>query len=132
MYYKRKLCCYNLTIYEQAEPHDAHCYLWSEVDGRRGSNKIGTCLLQYLQNLPNHVQEVSMFSDTCGGQNRNQNITAILYYAVQTIQNLKSIEEKFLESGHTYMECDSMHSAIEFAKKNSAVRQSESVVSVLK
>ena len=49
MYYKRKLCCYNFTVYEQAEPNDGHCYLWSEVDGRRGSNEIGSCLLQYLQ-----------------------------------------------------------------------------------
>ena len=73
--------------------HDAHCYLWSEVDGRRGSNEIGSCLLQYtqyLQSLPNSVQEISMFSDTCGGQNRNQNVTAVLYYAVQTIHNQKS------------------------------------------
>ena len=31
LYYKRKLCCYNLTVYEQAEPHDANCYLWSEA-----------------------------------------------------------------------------------------------------
>jgi hypothetical protein len=27
------------------------------------------------------------------------------------------IDHKFLESGHTQMECDSMHAAIEFAKK---------------
>jgi len=26
MYYKRKLCSYNFTVYEQAEPNDGHCY----------------------------------------------------------------------------------------------------------
>ena len=26
MYYKRKLCCYNFTIYEQAKPNDAYCF----------------------------------------------------------------------------------------------------------
>ena len=121
MYYKRKLCCYNFTVYEQAEPNDGHCYLWSEVDGRRGSNEIGSCLLQYLQSLPNTVQEISMFSDTCGGQNRNQNVAAVLLYAVQSIDHISVIEQKFLEKGHTYMECDSMHSAIEFAQRNSSV-----------
>jgi len=61
-----------------------------------------------------------MFSDTCGGQNRNQNIAAVLLYAVQSIDHINVIEQKFLEKGHTYMECDSMHSAIEFAQKNSS------------
>jgi len=121
MYYKRKLCCYNFTFYEQAEPNDGHCYLWSEVDGRRGSNEIGSCLLQYLQSLPNTVQEISMFSDTCGGQNRNQNVAAVLLYAVHSIDHISVIEQKFLEKGHTYMECDSMHSAIECAQRNSSV-----------
>jgi len=64
MYYKRKLCCYNFTVHEQAQPHEAHCYLWSEVDGKRGSNEIGSCLLQYLHSLPDSVTEVLMFSDT--------------------------------------------------------------------
>ena len=62
-----------------------------------------------------------MFSDTCGGQNRNQNVAAVLLYAVQSIDHIRVIEQKFLEKGHTYMECDSMHSAIEFAHKNSSV-----------
>ena len=33
------------------------------------------------------------------------------------LPNIEIIDHKFLESGHTQMECDSMHSAIEFAKK---------------
>lgn len=33
-------------------------------------------------------------------------------YAVTTCKNLKSIDLKFLVSGHSEMECDSMHSAI--------------------
>ena len=121
MYYKRKLCCYNLTIYEQAPPNEAYCYLWSEVNGKRGSNEIGSCLFNYLKRLPNHISEISMFSDTCGGQNRNQNVCAILLHAVRTIDHIDVIEQKFLEKGHSYMECDSMHSAIERAKKNTSI-----------
>jgi len=61
-----------------------------------------------------------MFSDTCSGQNRNQNIAAVLLYVVQSIDHISVIEQEFLEKGHrpTYMECDSMHSAIEFAQSN--------------
>ena len=117
MYYSRKLCVYNLCIYNQAPPNEASCYCWSEVEGKRGSNDIGTCLFKWLNDLPDTVHEVSLFSDTCGGQNRNQNVAAMFLYAVRNTQ-LRVITHNFLESGHSHMECDSMHSAIEREKKN--------------
>nr|CAI5849169.1 unnamed protein product [Callosobruchus analis] len=40
MYYSRKLCGYNLTLYEGAPPNNAYCYTWSEVNGARGSIEI--------------------------------------------------------------------------------------------
>lgn len=56
--------------------------------------------------------------DTGGGQNWNQQVTAVLMHAVQKVVHLKRVELKFLESGHSHMECDSMHSAIKSAKTN--------------
>ena len=101
-YYSRKLCVYNLCFYSSAPPNEAHCYCWSEVEGGRGSNEIGTCLFQWLSQLPPTVKEVSFYSDTCGGQNRNQNVAALLMYAVQKTQ-VETITHNFLESGHSYM-----------------------------
>uniref|UniRef100_A0A6P7F5F0 Uncharacterized protein LOC114326508 n=1 Tax=Diabrotica virgifera virgifera TaxID=50390 RepID=A0A6P7F5F0_DIAVI len=115
-YYSRKICVYNLTIYV-GYGEKAHCFTWNELNGKRGSNEIGSTLFKFLQSLPSVVNHVSLFCDTCGGQNRNQNVAAVMLYAVQMIPNLKIIEIKFLESGHSHMECDSMHSAIESAKK---------------
>ena len=48
-------------------------------------------------------------------QNRNQHVAALFLYLVQ-VTNLDVIEHKFLESGHIFMEVDSMHSAIGSAK----------------
>ena len=45
-YYKRKLVLYNLTVYEGTQ--DGYCFMWSEVDGKRGSNEIGSILYKYL------------------------------------------------------------------------------------
>lgn len=45
------------------------CYCCSEVKGRQGSNDIGTCLYEWLCQLPDTITEV-LFSDTCGGLNR--------------------------------------------------------------
>lgn len=37
-YYKRKLACYNFTMYDLGE-HKIYCYLWDETIGRKGSNE---------------------------------------------------------------------------------------------
>lgn len=120
MYYSRKLCAYNLCVYNAGPPNDAFCYCWSEVEGGRGSNEIATCVYEWLCQLPSNVTEVSLFSDTCGGQNRNQNVAAMFLYAVQNT-SLQIITHNFLESGHSHMECDSMHAAIEHEKKSTCV-----------
>ena len=117
LYYKRKLVVYNFTVYENPSSM-GNCYLWTEVDGRKGSDEIGTCLLKYFQEIPDSISKVDIFSDNCGGQNKNIQIVAACLYAVNTIDHLKEIQHTFLETGHTQMECDSMHSAIEHAKKH--------------
>ena len=116
LFYKRKLSTYNLTLYNQGNG-DGHCFLWSEEKGGRGSAEIGTCLLRHLESLPNSVEHVTLFSDCCCGQNRNKYVAAALLYVVRT-SAISIIEHKFLESGHTQMEVDSIHSAIETAQKN--------------
>ena len=61
------------------------------------------------------VQKVLFYSDNCGGQNRNKFI-ALIYMEAVIAAPLQSITHKFLETGHTQNERDSMHSTIEQAK----------------
>lgn len=102
MFYSRKLNMFNLTIYESSTPNDAYCYTWTEVNGKRGSSEIGSCLLKWFQSLNNEVTEVTLYSETCGGQNHNQNILALMLFIVQKT-HIKKIEHKFMESGHSMM-----------------------------
>lgn len=125
IYYIKKLCTYNLTIYDQDRPHDVYCFVWNETDGRRGALEIATCLYRYLSYLPTTVQSVRFFSDSCIGQNRNRYVSFALALAVQRYPSIRVIDQKFLETGHTYMECDSCHSAIETAKKHRRVNSPE-------
>ena len=120
LYYMRKLNCYNLSIYNLASTH-VTCYLWSEVDAQMGSCEIGTCLYLQLMSLPNTKIHAIFYSDACSGQNRNQFIASCLLHVVINHQSIKVIDYKFLESGHTQMECDSMHYAIEFAKRKTEI-----------
>ena len=114
-YYKRKLVLFNLTIYQGSQ--EGYCFVWMETEGGRGANEIGSILFRYLSQLPSHIKEVSFFFDSCSGQNRNQHVTAMMLHAVRTLP-VEIIEQKFLVSGHTQMECDSMHSAIEHSSRN--------------
>ena len=43
-YYSRKLCVYNLTVWEGKKPNDGHCFCWPEIEGKRGSNEIASCI----------------------------------------------------------------------------------------
>ena len=45
LFYKRKLCTYNMTMFNLAIKEE-QCYLWDETVGKRGSNVIGSGLLK--------------------------------------------------------------------------------------
>ncbi|WAR00653.1 hypothetical protein MAR_025025 [Mya arenaria] len=100
MYYMRKLCVYNLSVFDLGYGKGSG-YLWSEANGMRGSSEIATCLRLYLLSLPSEVEHI--------------------------------LDHKFLESDHTHMKCDSIHSAIEFAKKKTQIfvpSQGDTVISM--
>lgn len=121
MFYKRQLSVYNLTIYDGAEGI-ANNFLWDETKAGRGANQIGSCLFKYFTELPPEVTQVIMYSDTCTGQNRNSHIAAMCFSALQKNPNLKSIDHKFMVSGHSHMECDTAHAMIEKKKKRTDMR----------
>lgn len=51
MYYMRKLCCYNLSVYSLGDA-TATCFVWTEIDAKRGASEVATCLIKHFQALP--------------------------------------------------------------------------------
>ena len=86
-YYTKKIDIYNLTIYDQASKA-GFCYVWEEYQGQRGSCAIGTCLDNYVASLPFDIRKISLFSDCCSGQNRNQFTAIALLNAVNKSENI--------------------------------------------
>lgn len=74
----------------------------------------------YLKSLPDTIKHVSLYSDSCGGQNRNRLLAALLLYAVRQLP-IEVIDHNFLKIGHTDMEVNSMYSAIETNKKHQRI-----------
>lgn len=116
IFYKRKYAVYNLTIYEVAAKQ-GHAFLWDETNGNRGSNEIATCVLKFILSLPTETKHLILYSDSCPGQNRNAVIACMLQYSLSVHETLETIRMNYLEPGHTHMECDSMHAAIERASE---------------
>ena len=116
-FYKRRLGVYNLTIYDYKNG-DAHCFMWPENEGRRGSNEVASCLFKYMDvQSKQGIKQITMFSDNCAGQNRNRFVAFALNFARKHFK-LDKITHIFLEKGHTETENDSVHATIERKVRN--------------
>lgn len=113
MYYKQKLQVHNLTIYN-LKTKEAFCHVWTEVDGDMSSEMFSFIQYSHFKNyiLKNrNINNLIIWSDGCGYQNRNVCVSNTFIHLANEF-NI-NISQKFLVSGHTQMECDSMHSLIE-------------------
>ena len=72
----------------------------------------------YIKSIPSTVKHIVLYSDNCGGQNKNQHFASSIINAMNENTHLETIDHKFLERGHTHMEVDSLHAAVEHAKRH--------------
>ena len=113
MYYKTKLQVHNFTLF-CFDTKEGHCFPWSEVDGDLSADVFAYLQYNHFKAYlakHSHIKTLIIWSDGCGYQNRNATVSnAYMHLAKE--QNV-TIIQKYLISGHTYMEADSMHSMIE-------------------
>lgn len=71
VFYKIQLWLYTCGV-RSGKTLKGHCYVWVEVTAGKGAQEVGSVLIKYLQeNLTPQVTELILWSDSCGGQNRN-------------------------------------------------------------
>ncbi|KAE8742103.1 hypothetical protein FOCC_FOCC012377 [Frankliniella occidentalis] len=120
VFYKRQLNVYNLTIFDCFKKQGIN-HMWTEIEAGRGANEISSCLTHYISSgIPPCVKKLTLWSDTCSGQNKNSIVCAALITAVATHPSLEIIDQKFLVPGHTHMECDQVHAQIEKKKRRTS------------
>lgn len=114
LFYSRKYAYYNESVYESGT-RNGYCFLWGESDGKRGCNEISTIVFQYLKLVDERQthSSISLYCDSCAGQNRNRAMLATLSYFLENSIYINTIKITYLLPGHTMMPVDSIHSTIE-------------------
>ena len=94
-------------------------YCWTENVAKRASVKVVSCLLKFVNDVAHDWPELVLWSDTCGGQNRNVNMVAFLITLVNDdMFSINKVTQWFLWSGHSYLPSDADFSHIEKKKKD--------------
>ncbi|CAK1593378.1 unnamed protein product [Parnassius mnemosyne] len=130
LYFKTKLTCHNFTIYDLVT-HQASCYWFDETCADLTASTFTSFVCDYLERycLPKRLPIV-IYSDGCTYQNRNNIMANALLN--MSIEHEVSITQKYLEPGHTQMECDSTHAAIERKLKNREIHLPSDYITVTK
>ena len=90
-----------------------HLYVWLEGTAGRGAQEVGSCLKKHvMENCPG-IEELVLWSDSCGSQNRNIKITLILKHILANHLTLKKISLKFMIPGHLFLPNDSEFDDVE-------------------
>lgn len=122
-FYKRKLWCYNLCIFDEKRG-EGHMYFWNESIASRGAQEVSSCLIKHTKNhVPVNTVQIILYSDSCLGQNKNIKTTLMMKKILDSWPNreLKSIEQRFFVSGHSYNSCDRCFGTIEKQKRRTEI-----------
>jgi len=110
-FYKMKLQIHNFTIY-RLNDKAVNLYVWHEGNGGVTCNEFTSCIVDYIS-CEEHksVSHFVFISDGCGYQNRNKVLSSAL--ANLAAEKNITIEQLYLERGHTMMEADSVHATLD-------------------
>ena len=116
-FYKRQMWTYNLGIHDCSN-EKGFMYMWPESLASRGSQEVASCLFKHFCTTRSQASHLIVFSDACGGQNRNINMACFWLYVVSNPDFCYTlVDHKFMLSGHSYLPNDRDFGAIEKASR---------------
>lgn len=116
-----KASLYNFTICQGTSKctqnkDNTFSYLWTENEYAKGSSQIASSVYHRLQNSSlEGIKKIKLFSDGCGGQNKNRSIVTMLLHwlEVNSPSSVQSIELYFPVVGHSSIPPDRVFGKLE-------------------
>lgn len=106
VYYRRQLNFYSFNIHVLSTSESVF-YTYDETVAKKGSDDVCSMLDHFINHyLSGTVQELVIFCDSCGGQNKNYTVFRYLHYLVSKKRRFDYVKVLFPVRGHSYMECD--------------------------
>lgn len=116
VFYLRQVWLYVFGVHDCGD-NTAAMFCWPENLAHKGANEVVSCLHSYLNTLRG-VKRLNLFSDSCGGQNKNSTVIQYLYTLVRN----GHFHHVFPVRGHSFLPCDR-----DFAKTETKKRRVERV-----
>lgn len=106
VYYKRQLSVYTFNVHILSNGTSAF-YTYPETVGHNGADDVCSMLHHFCYNiLDKNVRYLSIFCDSCGGQNKNYTMFRFLHNMVHNEKRFDEIIVTFPIRGHSYLETD--------------------------
>lgn len=113
MFYLRKLWLNVFNIHDIGKERTVF-YIYPEGIGKKGPNEVCSFVLDFINEIPEEVKELHVFSDACAGQNRNHTLTRLLMALTMT-GRFAVINQYYPIRGHSFLPCDRNFSVIKRA-----------------
>lgn len=106
VYYRRQLSFYLFNIHTLST-QESIFYTYDQTIAKKGSDDVTSILYNFvLHFLDKEVRHLTIFCDSCGGQNKNFTLFRFAYFIVHVCGRLDTLKMVFPVRGHSYMECD--------------------------
>lgn len=125
LFYLRKLTVNVFAIHNLKE-ETVMFYIYDETTAQKGANEVCSFVYDYIrtQVQDESIRKLYVFSDNCGGQNKNAMMLA-MWSALRDTERFDLIEHVYPIRGHSYNPCDA-----DFAQAKTLIRDHDRIYSV--
>jgi hypothetical protein len=75
--------------------------MWHEAVAGRGANQIVSCLYHFLnEKNSDNIEEITLYSETWGGQNKNNHVNNMFQVVLLNHSVLKTIKQLMINFSH--------------------------------
>ena len=90
----------NVSCIHDIKQNKAQVYVYHEGKARKSPDEVCSVVHDYLSQVSGEIEEVHVYSDNCGGKNKNQALNR-LFLALTDTGKFKKIEHYYPVRGHS-------------------------------